>query len=224
MRNTLRYIQFLIIFLLPLQVFAGEVLLSDSAKLAVTDSIFVEKKLQELPDSSYNVVKKPFKPDADKAVWFAAVVPGLGQIYNRQYWKLPIIYGGAMGLVYAISWNNQMYVDYRKGYVDIIDGDPDSRAYESLLPAGVVIDSSNKDYYTRVIKSKQDTYQRYRDLSIVCAGVLYLLTIIDAYVDAQLHDYDIGPDLTFKIAPAVLPPSINHETETAFGVRCKMKF
>ena len=61
------------------------------------------------------VSKSTFQPDAQKSVWLAAVVPGLGQIYNRQYWKVPIIYGGALGLAYGITWNDRMFVDYKKG-------------------------------------------------------------------------------------------------------------
>ncbi len=169
-------------------------------------------------------VKSNYQADPDMAVWLAAVVPGLGQIYNRQYWKLPIVYGGAMGLAYAISWNNQMYVDYRKAYIDLIDSNPDSKFYENVLPKGVVIDSSNKDYYTRTIKNKQDSYLRNRDLCIICTGVLYLLSMIDAYVDAQMADYDISPDLSLQVAPAVLPPSQYQQTDTSIGLRCKLKF
>ena len=184
--------------------------------------VFVQPKQQNIPPGT--PVKSNYQTDPDMAVWLAAVVPGLGQIYNRQYWKLPIVYGGAMGLAYAISWNNQMYVDYRKAYVDLIDNNPDSKFYENVLPKGVVIDSSNKDYYTRTIKNKQDSYQRNRDLCIVCTGVLYLLSMIDAYVDAQMADYDISPDLSLQVAPAVLPPSQYQQTDTSIGLRCKLKF
>lgn len=169
-------------------------------------------------------VKAKFQPDPDMAVWLAAVVPGLGQIYNRQYWKLPIVYGGVMGLAYAITWNNQMYVDYRKAYVDLKDSDPNSKFYENVLPAGVELNSSNLDYYTRLIKNKQDGYQRNRDLSIICAAVLYLLTMIDAYVDAQMHDFDISPDLSVQVAPAIMSPDAQAQTDGAVGLRCKLNF
>ena len=71
--------------------------------------------VQEVDTVETYVSTSTFKPDAQKAVWLATVVPGLGQIYNRQYWKVPIIYGGAMGLAYGITWNDKMYVDYKKG-------------------------------------------------------------------------------------------------------------
>ena len=169
-------------------------------------------------------IKASFQPDPDMAIWLAAVVPGLGQIYNRQYWKLPIVYGGAMGLAYAVSWNNMMYTDYRKAYIDLIDNNPNSKFYEKVLPAGVVIDSSNKDYYTRVIKNKQDSYQSNRDLTIICCAVLYLLTLVDAYVDAQMADFDITPDLSMQIAPSIMAPSQQQQMDAAVGLSCKFNF
>ena len=170
------------------------------------------------------VSKSTFQPDAQKSVWLAAVVPGLGQIYNRQYWKVPIIYGGALGLAYGITWNDRMYVDYRKGYVDLMDKDPNTNYFEYLLPEGVTLNNSNKDYYTRVIKTKLDNYRRYRDLCIIASAVFYLLTIIDAYVDAQMFDYDINPDLSLEVVPTVIAPSAAHEQESSVGLSCKLKF
>lgn len=170
------------------------------------------------------VSKSTFQPDAQKSVWLAAVVPGLGQIYNRQYWKVPIIYGGALGLAYGITWNDRMYVDYRKGYVDLMDKDPNTNYFEYLLPEGVTLNNSNKDYYTRVIKTKLDNYRRYRDLCIIASAVFYLLTIIDAYVDAQMFDYDISSDLSLEVVPTVIAPSAAHEQESSVGLSCKLKF
>ena len=170
------------------------------------------------------VSKSTFQPDAQKSVWLAAVVPGLGQIYNRQYWKVPIIYGGALGLAYGITWNDRMYVDYRKGYVDLMDKDPNTNYFEYLLPEGVTLTNSNKDYYTRVIKTKLDNYRRYRDLCIIASAVFYLLTIIDAYVDAQMFDYDISSDLSLEVVPTVIAPSAAHEQESSVGLSCKLKF
>ena len=170
------------------------------------------------------VSKSTFQPDAQKSVWLAAVVPGLGQIYNRQYWKVPIIYGGALGLAYGITWNDRMYVDYRKGYVDLMDKDPNTNYFEYLLPEGVTLNNSNKDYYTRVIKTKLDNYRRYRDLCIIATAVFYLLTIVDAYVDAQMFDYDISSDLSLEVVPTVIAPSAAHEQESSVGLSCKLKF
>ena len=178
----------------------------------------------ELDTIETYVSTSTFKPDAQKSVWLATVVPGLGQIYNRQYWKVPIIYAGALGLAYGITWNDRMYVDYRKGYVDLVDNDPMSNYYEYLLPPGSVLDSSNRDYYTRTIKTKLDSYRRNRDLCIIATAVLYLLSIVDAYVDAQLFDYDISPDLSLQVTPTVIAPSSTYEQDSSVGLSCKLKF
>ena len=78
--------------------------------------------------------KKRFIPDSNRSVWLALVFPGGGQIYNRKYWKLPIVYGGFVGCTYALSWNNKMYKDYSQAYLDIMDDDPNTKSYEDFLP------------------------------------------------------------------------------------------
>lgn len=201
---------------------------SANAATVMSDSIYITETsdtivVQSEPQTS-QVAIADFQPDAQKAVWLAAVVPGLGQIYNRQYWKVPIIYGGTLGLVYGITWNDRMYVDYRKGYVDLMDKDPNTNYFEHLLPSGVVLDNSNSSYYTKIIKTKLDNYRRYRDLCIIGTAVLYLMSIIDAYVDAQMFDYDISPDLSLEVAPTLIAPSSSYEQDTSVGLSCKLKF
>ena len=148
------------------------------------------------------------KPDALRAVWLGALVPGLGQIYNQSYWKLPIVYGGFMGCAYAIIWNNGKYVDYKQAYKDIcldeeLSDDP-NRSYNAILPEGYDINRmGGRSNYTSTLKSQQNTYRRYRDISIVAAVVLYALTLIDAYVDAQLFDFDVSPDLSLSLEPQI---------------------
>ena len=177
-----------------------------------TDSTFYTLQEQNivLPDSllfsadsllnKTVVVPELFKPDPQKSLWYALIFPGLGQIYNRQYWKVPIVYGGVVGLTYAISWNGKYYRDYSRAYRDIMDSDPNTKSYEKLLPYGTDPTSS---YAQNLMKTKQNTYRRYRDLSIVGAVAFYAITVIDAYVDAQLADFDISPDLSMHVGPAV---------------------
>lgn len=163
-------------------------------------------------------------PKPEMAAWIAAIFPGAGQIYNRQYWKLPIVYGGFAGLGYAISWNNELYVEYRKGYTDLCSSDPNADYYKYLLPSGVEITSSNIDYYKRTFKSKMEGYQRNRDLSILATVVLYMLSIIDSYVDSQLRDYDVSPDLSMHLSPAVIPATKDRAIDNSVGVSCRLKF
>jgi len=149
-----------------------------------------------------------WRPDPHRATWLAAIVPGLGQIYNRSYWKLPLVYGAFMGCIYAISWNNTQYTDYRQAYRDILSDevlstDP-KRSYNAILPKGYTIETmGGREQYTSTLNSRQNLYRRYRDISIAATVAVYVLTIIDAYVDAQLFDYDISSDLSVNVTPEV---------------------
>ena len=221
MRNRLVFILSIIAFAITSNSNASTV---QNDSIYLIESIDTLQVVQEVDTVETYASTSTFKPDAQKAVWLATIVPGLGQIYNRQYWKLPIIYGGTLALAYGITWNDRMYVDYRKGYVDLMDKNPNTNYFEYLLPAGVTLDSTNKDYYTKVIKNKLDNYRRNRDLCIITTAVLYLLSIIDAYVDAQLFDYDISPDLSLQVTPTVIAPSSSYEQESSVGLSCKLKF
>ena len=221
MRNRLVFILSIIAFAITINSNASTV---QNDSIYLIESIDTLQVVQEVDTVETYASTSTFKPDAQKAVWLATIVPGLGQIYNRQYWKLPIIYGGTLALAYGITWNDRMYVDYRKGYVDLMDKNPNTNYFEYLLPAGVTLDSTNKDYYTKVIKNKLDNYRRNRDLCIITTAVLYLLSIIDAYVDAQLFDYDISPDLSLQVTPTVIAPSSSYEQDSSVGLSCKLKF
>ena len=137
-----------------------------------------------------------FKPDPNKSLWLALTFPGAGQIYNRKYWKLPIIYGGAMGVAYAISYYGGHYNDYMRGYRDYLDSDPNTNYHLELLPQGYP--ESNAGTY---VKNAVNSYRRYRDIFIVVGVAVYALSVIDAYVDAQLADFDISTDLSMKVRP-----------------------
>ena len=156
-------------------------------------------------------VRLYWKPDAMRAVWMGAIIPGYGQIYNRSYWKLPIVYGAFFGCAYAITWTNGMYSDYKTAYRDILtDGtngtrsEDESKSYIAILPEGYSISRvGGYDNWANTLKNKQNTYRRYRDLSIVATVVVYALSLIDAYVDAQLFDYDISDDLSMQLNPTL---------------------
>lgn len=149
-----------------------------------------------------------FNPDPTRAVWMSALFPGLGQVYNRRWWKLPIVVGGFLGLAYGTTWNNNQYQDYMQGYKDLVDNDPDTRSYMDFFPPNTEESSLDVTWLTSVMKSRKDFYRRNRDLCIICVVGLYLLCMLDAYVDAQMAHFDISPDLAMDVAPAVtLDPS-----------------
>ena len=123
-------------------------------------------------------------------------------MYNRKYWKLPIVYGGFFGCIYALNWNNRMYQDYQQAYMDIMDDDPETKSYVEMLPIGYDI-TGKEERFKSIFKSKKDYYRKYRDMSIFSMIGVWALAAIDAYVDAELSTFDISRDLTLRLQPAV---------------------
>lgn len=168
--------------------------------------------------------KKIFNPDPTRAVWMSALFPGLGQIYNRRYWKLPIIVAGFMGLGYGTSWNNGQYQDYTTAYRDILDDDPNTKSYLDFFPPNVDEGSLDKSWLSSVMKSRKDYYRRNRDLCIICIVGVYLLCMVDAYVDASMAHFDISPDVSMDVAPAVLTEPGVGLRRPAFGLNWALTF
>lgn len=166
--------------------------------------------------------KKIFNPSPERAVWMSALFPGLGQIYNRRYWKLPIIVGGFMGLGYATSWNNGQLQDYSQAYRDLMDNDPSTKSYMDFFPPNTREEDLDKSWLTNVMQSRRDFYRRNRDLCIICCVGLYLLCMVDAYVDASLAHFDISPDLSIDWAPAMMiTPASN---KVSVGIQWAINF
>lgn len=147
--------------------------------------------------------KRKFNPSPERAVWLSALIPGLGQVYNRRYWKLPIIVGGYMGLGYATSWNNSQLRDYNQAYRDLLDADPSTKSYMNFFPPTTSEQDLDRDWLQNVLKSRKNYYRRNRDLCVICMVGLYLLCMVDAYVDATMAHFDISPDLSMDVAPAM---------------------
>ena len=167
-----------------------------------------------------------WRPNPQRALWLALVIPGGGQIYNRKYWKLPIVYGGFVGCIYAMMWNNSMYRDYQQAYIDITDNDPLTASYNKFLHLGRTIDKTNEERYKQLFKSRRDKYRRWRDLSFFVMVGVYAISVIDAYVDAELSDFDISKDLSLKVRPTVIGngASPNLLYATSLGVNCSLSF
>jgi len=183
------------------------------------DSISNQEVVKTDTVSIDTIKQKEFKPDPVKVVWMAAIIPGYGQIMNKKYWKLPIVYGGFLGCAYALSMNSTRYQTYKTAYRDIIDTDPNTNSFITIIPRGYTIESyGGISGYTNILKTGQENYRRYRDLSIIASIGYYALTIVDAYVDAQLYDFDISPDLSMRFQPALLE-NANGFTN-AIGMQC----
>lgn len=215
-----------------------------SDSMAVADSIAAEnhRKLQQLTSKPQRqelditasadslptapaIEKERWIPNPNTATWLALVIPGGGQIYNRKFWKLPIFYGGFAGCAYALTWNGKMYKDYSSAYRDAVNENWDSTSITDLLPPGY-IDRVSKTQITETLRRRKDTYRRFRDLSIFAFIGVYLLSVVDAYVDAELSNFDITPDLSMKIEPAVIQWSTGstHSTSRSVGVQCSFNF
>lgn len=170
---------------------------SDSLALIPVDTMLVAQ-------GPLNAEKSfTFTPDPTRAVWMSALFPGLGQLYNRRYWKLPIVIGAFMGLGYATSWNNTMLRDYTTAYSDIMDNDPTTKSYMDFFAPTVKEEDLDHSWLTNILRTRKNYYRRNRDLCIICMIGVYLIAMVDAYVDAQLAHFDITPDLSMDVAPAL---------------------
>lgn len=146
----------------------------------------------------------------------SAVVPGLGQIYNQKYWKTPVLYAGFVGLFYYANYNNFIYKKYQNGYnikIKIKNG-------EELVDPFPNRNENN-------LLAQKNIWRRYRDLMYICIGLVYVAQIIDANVDANLFDFDVNEDLSFKVEPVLIPinpDNYNTTSNTSFGIRCAIQF
>lgn len=207
----------------------AETLATDSTRL-VGDSLLAQDSVSLVVADSVSRHHKrdwsTWRPTPKRALWLALVLPGAGQIYNRKYWKLPIIYGGFVGCAYAMRWNNMMYRDYSQAYLDIMDDDPTTNSYNQFLHLGSQITEANKARWQEIFRKRKDRYRRWRDMSFFVMVGVYALSVIDAYVDASLSEFDISPDLSLNIAPAVLnaDPTRGSFGSAAIGLQCSLNF
>lgn len=176
----------------------------DTLDVVIPPDLVTDAEGREIEEQEKEYI---FNPDATRAVWLSALCPGLGQLYNRRYWKLPIVVGGFMGLGYATSWNNGMLRDYTRAYADIMDNDPSTKSYMDFFPSTVKEEDLDKTWLTNTLKARKDYYRRNRDLCIICMVGVYLIAMVDAYVDASLAHFDISPDLSMQVTPALIPDS-----------------
>ena len=196
----------------------GDTLVLDSTRLSALSDSLLQAVLAKRKQQA-------FRPDPIRSMWLGLVFPGGGQIYNRKYWKLPIFYGGFLGCAYALTWNGQMLRDYSQAYLDIMDDDPNTKSYEQMLPLGYDI-SGKEERFKEIFKNKKNYFRKYRDMSIFAFAGVYLLAVIDAYVDAELSSFDISPDLSMRLEPTLLAPcgtGMRH-LQAAPGIQCSLTF
>jgi Family of unknown function (DUF5683) len=157
-----------------------------------------------------------------KASMFSACLPGLGQAYNKKYWKIPIVYGGFATLGYFIKWNNKNYKIANQAYKDLTDKDPATDSYMKLKEIKYfnLDNPSDVSQLKQGLITNQDYYRRNRDLLIIITVVFYGLNIIDASVDAHFYHFDISDDLTMQIRPVIM----QHKNQNIFCLNCTFNF
>lgn len=186
----LRGILFLVIGLLTLQTKA----------LGVTES-------KDSTNLQNEITVKKHIPS--KATIYSAVLPGLGQVYNKKYWKVPFIWGGFAGLIYSVNYYNTRLVNFKTAYFDLTDNNSNTRSYETLYPTKDFTVTSNYSQYKTTMISDIADYRRSRDIMIICTMGFYLFNVLDANVNANLLDFDISEDLTFNFEPFMIEPITN---------------
>jgi hypothetical protein len=163
-------------------------------------------------DMPLKAVKEPPRHSTAKAAVFSAVIPGLGQAYNKKYWKIPIIYAGFAVFGYFVVSNNKEFQKYKEAYIYTANGDT---SYNPNPYIG--------KYNQTQLKEGMDFYKRNRDLSIILTGLWYTLNILEAYVDAHFFNYDISDDISMHVGPAAV--NIPAATSApAPGIKVAFKF
>jgi hypothetical protein len=206
-------------------------LVADAAPADTVGADSLSKGIMAALDKQPKTKKVPrdwttWKPNPQRALWLALVFPGGGQIYNRKYWKLPIVYGGFIGCLYAMNWNNNMYKDYSQAYLDICDNDPGTASYNRFLHLGAQIKTqADEQRYKEIFRKRKDKFRRWRDLSFFVMVGVYALSVIDAYVDAELSVFDISKDLSFSVEPTLLNDGQSRNPlDSSVGVHCSLNF
>ncbi|RLD76077.1 MAG: hypothetical protein DRJ10_14180 [Bacteroidetes bacterium] len=140
--------------------------------------------------------------DPRRAWWYSAILPGLGQAYNRKHWKIPIFYTVFLGTYFMIEDNSYKYKIHKEAYANFTESGPP-----------VWNPSLNED----MLKDRKDFYRRNRDLGIIIGVIMYFMNIMDASVDASLMDFDISDDLSMRVSPEI--DQLNITQQNSFGLK-----
>lgn len=144
--------------------------------------------------------KHPYQPNPKKSALYSAIFPGIGQINNREYWKVPVVYVGVGVATYFLINNTREYRRYRKAYVERLGNPNYQDEFSELYP--------NNPNLPALLKSNQDTYKKWLDMTYLYTGVGYILQIIDALAFAHLKNFDISKDISLRLEPVAIPGGV----------------
>jgi hypothetical protein len=182
----------------------------DTSKVKLTDLPLADTITGSQAITPSDTMLKPEirKVSPARATIYSAILPGLGQVYNGKYWKVPIIYSAFAGIIFMAGENNYKYNQFKTQYKKSLAGETLDEPYAS-------------NYTQESLLQRKDYYKRNRDFQIILGALAYLLNILDANVDAHLMDYDINPDLTLQVKPEVNNyfVSQNFSNKTGFGIK-----
>lgn len=171
---------------------------------------------QSIGDSTNQKIHSP------KKATYLSLIPGAGQIYNKKYWKLPIVYAGFGVTGYFAFWNRGEYIKYQDAYICklntpenelIVEWDPVSGSYICSADNKYTCDNElAQKYDADQLKTFRDYYRRNMELSYILMGVWYVLQILDATVDAHLYYWNVDENLSVKLEPVIMQPGMNITT------------
>ena len=183
--------------------------------------VVVSGRIVDVPEQTSEKFHSPHR-----ASMYAAVIPGLGQIYNKQYWKIPILFGGIGGVAYALSFNSERYSYYRNAYRDFIIRDPANKSYLEIIEGTYITEeliySTYEQWFRDYLNNSRKRFRRYRDMSYAGVVAVYLISIIDASIDAHFYYFDISDDLSFLIKPTYF--DLDRYSIGAFGLTMRLNF
>lgn len=196
MRQHFQYIFIaLLCIVLPYSIYGQTDSVVTSADSVVIDAggatVFADSVVEDaaVANSDTTILKKPFQPNPKKAGMYSSILPGMGQLYNRQYWKLPIVYAAFGTAGFFIKYNYDKYIEFRSAYITRLD----ATTANDALPL----------YSADDIKRQQDLYRKDLDIIVLVTAVAYAAQILDAVASAHLKNFDITPDISMNVEPVL---------------------
>jgi hypothetical protein len=175
----------------------------------VTDTLSIAPDTVTVEDERVELFTEMSTLDPKRSAILSAIVPGLGQVYNKQYWKVPLIYGGALIIGHYIRYQDRLYQSFRSSYLAVTDADPNTQnRYPTLTQETLQVNAEG--------------LRRDRDFLMIVGGIVYLLQIVDAHVSAHLHEFAINDELSMNIQPSIQPsPFTAGAPGVSFAIRFK---